>query len=250
MALESGFETQDPNNWTWTCGRWREPSFVGMSSQTRRGNLNPRLKPSIWAILHLLTTQLRSFASATERRRKPFGFKPSRPPNRGIIFAGKTYFLWYLLIRPLRDKQTISATSPIPLLALSPLCFLLEGPYATQSNRVIRNYQDRGPALIERFSRVEFCDEDHQAYCWDRDADGSRSLREHAVWLVPPFQDPVEGDVNAESSMRDLGAFSSLLRTPSKYAARIAQTFTSTDPGVEIQPDQWRNRLASACDSV
>lgn len=30
-----------------------------------------------------------------------------------------------------------------------------------------------------------------------------------------------------------------LMRQPSKYAARIAQAFTATDPSVRITPDQW-----------
>jgi RNA-dependent RNA polymerase len=119
--------------------------------------------------------------------------------------------------------------------------------------------------------RVEFCDEDHLAYRWDREVDGSwfvqrrvggvlrdgfqiagrsfeflayshSSLREHAVWFVSPFDDPVEGHVNAESIRAQLGDFSNLLRTPSKYAARIAQAFTSTDPSVKIRRDQWEEQ--------
>ncbi|KAH9989051.1 RNA dependent RNA polymerase-domain-containing protein [Russula compacta] len=154
---------------------------------------------------------------------------------------------------------------------ITPTRMLLEGPYATQSNRVIRRYQDHDPALAERFLRVEFCDEDHLAYRWDREVDGSwfvqrrvggvlrdglevagrpfeflaystSALRQHAVWFVSPFHDPVEGDVNAESIRAQLGDFSSLLRTPSKYAARIAQAFTSTDPSVKIRCDQWEEQ--------
>jgi RNA-dependent RNA polymerase len=151
---------------------------------------------------------------------------------------------------------------------ITPSRMLLEGPYPTQSNRVIRHYQDHNPAFVERFLRVDFCDEDHLAYRWDREVDGSwfvhrrvggvlrngfelagrsfeflaysqSSLREHAVWFVSPFEDPVEGHVNAERIRAGLGDFSDLLRTPSKYAARIAQAFTSTDPSVKIRRDQW-----------
>jgi len=50
---------------------------------------------------------------------------------------------------------------------------LLEGPYATQSNRVTRRYQEHDPTIVERFLRVEFCDEDRLAYRWDREVDGS-----------------------------------------------------------------------------
>jgi hypothetical protein len=69
---------------------------------------------------------------------------------------------------------------------------LLEGPYATQPNRVI--YQEHDP------------------------------LREYAIRFVSTFGDPLEGYVNAESIRARLGDFSDLLHTPSKYAARIAQT--------------------------
>jgi RNA-dependent RNA polymerase len=153
----------------------------------------------------------------------------------------------------------------------TPSRMLLEGPFATQSNRVIRRYQEHNPAFVERFLRVEFCDEDRLAYRWDREVDGSwfvqrrvggvlrngfelagrsfeflayshSSLREHAVWFVSPFEDPVEGYVNAESIRARIGDFSGLLRTPSKYAARIAQAFTSTDPSVKIRRDQWEEQ--------
>jgi len=39
---------------------------------------------------------------------------------------------------------------------ITPSRILLEGPYTTQSNRVIRKYQDLDPALAERFVREEF----------------------------------------------------------------------------------------------
>ena len=154
---------------------------------------------------------------------------------------------------------------------ITPSRMLLEGPYAMQSNRVIRRYQEHNSSFVENFIRVEFCDEDRLAYRWDREVDGSRfvqrrvggvlrhgfelagrsfeflayshsSLREHAVWFVSPFEDPVEGYVNAESILARLGDFSDLLHTPSKYAARIAQAFTSTDPSVRIQRDQWEEQ--------
>ncbi|KAH9989050.1 RNA dependent RNA polymerase-domain-containing protein [Russula compacta] len=154
---------------------------------------------------------------------------------------------------------------------ITPSRMLLEGPYPTQSNRVIRHYQSHDSTLVERFVRVEFRDEDHLAYRWDGNVDGTwflqhrigeilregfeiggrkfeflaysnSSLREHAVWFVAPFPDPVEGDVNAASIRASLGDFSKLLRTPSKYAARIAQAFTATDPSVTIRSDQWEEQ--------
>ncbi|KAI0253582.1 RNA dependent RNA polymerase-domain-containing protein [Lactifluus subvellereus] len=164
---------------------------------------------------------------------------------------------------------------------ITPSRILLEGPYTTQSNRVIRRYQDNNPTLVERFVRVEFRDEDRLAYRWEGDVDGTwflqqrvggilhegfelggrafeflaysnSSLREHAVWFVSPFHDPVEGFVNAESIRASLGDFSKLLRTPSKYAARIAQAFTATDPSVKIRRDEWKEQddLGSHTDGV
>jgi RNA-dependent RNA polymerase len=49
---------------------------------------------------------------------------------------------------------------------------LLEGPYATQSNRVIRLYQEH-TASVECLLRVEFCDEIRLAYCWGHEIDDS-----------------------------------------------------------------------------
>ena len=154
---------------------------------------------------------------------------------------------------------------------VTPTRLLLEGPYTTQSNRVIRLYQNRDPALVEHFIRVEFRDEDHLNYRWDGDVDGTSflrqrvgvilrdgftlggrcfeflgystsALREHSVWFMAPFRDPEEGYVIAEMIRSSLGDFSKLLRTPSKYAARIAQAFTATDPSVKIRRDQWEEQ--------
>ena len=154
---------------------------------------------------------------------------------------------------------------------ITPSRILLEGPFTTQSNRVVRRYLNRDPTLVERFVRVEFRDENHLAYRWDENVDGTwflqqrvgtilrngfeiagrkfeflaysnSSLREHAVWFVSPFYDPVEGDVNATTIRASLGDFSDLLRTPSKWAARIAQAFTATDPSVKIWRDQWEEQ--------
>ncbi|KAI0318922.1 RdRP-domain-containing protein [Amylostereum chailletii] len=151
----------------------------------------------------------------------------------------------------------------------TPTRMLLEGPYATQSNRVIRRYQRAdAPELAENFIRVDFREEDRLSYRWDRDVDGTyflqqrvgpilkngfelggkqfeflaystSALRSHAVWFMCPFRDPKEGYVNAESIRQSLGDFEGLLSTPSKYAARIAQAFTATDPSVELVEGQW-----------
>jgi RNA-dependent RNA polymerase len=154
---------------------------------------------------------------------------------------------------------------------ITPSRILLEGPYTTQSNRVIRHYQSHDPSLAERFIRVEFRDEDRLAYRWDGDVDGTwflkqrvggilrhgfelggrafeflaystSALREHSVWFVSPFRDPVEGYVTSEKIRSSLGDFSKLLRMPSKYAARIAQAFTATNPSKKIRSDQWEEQ--------
>ena len=139
------------------------------------------------------------------------------------------------------------------------------------AQRVIRRYQNHDTRLVEHFVRVEFREEDRLTYRWDGKVDGTwflqrrvggilregfelggrtfeflaysqSSLREHAVWFVSPFHDPVEGFVNAEHIRASLGDFSKLRRTPSKYAARIAQAFTATDPSVKILRDQWEEQ--------
>ena len=147
----------------------------------------------------------------------------------------------------------------------TPTRMVLEGPYATQSNRVIREYK----GYEDHFIRVDFRDENRLQYRWDREVDGSSfvrervgttlkhgfvlagrrfeflaysnsALREHAVWFMNPFDLPGKGPITADSIRRSLGNFETkLLRCPSKYAARLAQAFTATDPSVEIRRNEW-----------
>ncbi|KAA1469188.1 RdRP-domain-containing protein [Dentipellis sp. KUC8613] len=148
---------------------------------------------------------------------------------------------------------------------VTPTRLLLEGPLPTPSNRVVRHF---GPAAQEHFVRVEFRDEDLGPFRWDRRVDGTHllrtrigtllkdgfglagrvfeflaysasALRESSVWFLHPFMDPVEGYVTAKSVRDSLGDFSGVIKQPSKYAARIAQAFTATEPSVEITRDQW-----------
>ncbi|KAI9446027.1 RdRP-domain-containing protein [Lactarius indigo] len=174
----------------------------------------------------------------------------------------------YPTLRPLRLAQgNISCHHII----ITPSRILLEGPYPTQSNRVIQHYQNHDPALVERFIRVEFRDEDRFQYRWYGDVDGTwflqhrvggilrdgftlggrkfeflafslSTLWQHSVWFVAPFRDPVEGYVTANAIRASLGDFTNLLRTPSKYAARIAQAFTAANPSVMIRRDQWEEQ--------
>jgi len=174
----------------------------------------------------------------------------------------------YPVIKPLRSAPGHILCHHV---IITPSRILPDGPYTTQSNRVIRKYQNHDPRLVEHFVRVEFRDEDRLTYRWDGKVDGTwflqrrvggilregfelggrtfeflaysqSSLREHAVWFVSPFDDPVEGFVDAERIRASLGDFSKLRRTPSKYAARIAQAFTATDPSVTIRRDQWEKQ--------
>jgi len=144
---------------------------------------------------------------------------------------------------------------------------ILEGPYAVQSNRVIRQFI----GYEDYFLRVDFRDEDRLQYRWTKQVDGSTyleervggilkggfelggrffqflaysmsALREHSVWFVNAFHHPDLGLVTAETIRGSLGQFkpgSELLRWPSKFAARLSQAFTATDPSVRIRRDEW-----------
>ena len=67
---------------------------------------------------------------------------------------------------------------------VTPSRILLEGPYTTESNRVIRRYLDHDPGLAERFVRVEFRDEDRLAYRWDGDVDGTWFLQQRVGGIL------------------------------------------------------------------
>ncbi|KAI0367741.1 RdRP-domain-containing protein [Pilatotrama ljubarskyi] len=141
---------------------------------------------------------------------------------------------------------------------------LLEGPYDTQSNRIVRKYHD----YRENFVRVEFRDENGLSIRWPKDVSGrslieqrfgsilkegldiagrlfrflgysTSGLREHTAWFMSDFEHPDEGLVTPEKIRSDLGDFSKVNMIPAKYAARIAQAFSGTDPSVRIRRDQW-----------
>ncbi|KAI0822735.1 RdRP-domain-containing protein [Trametes gibbosa] len=146
----------------------------------------------------------------------------------------------------------------------TPTRVILEGPYVSVSNRVIRQFA----GFEDHFLRVDFRDEDRLQYRWAREVDGttlltervggilkhgfdiggrhfeflaysSSALREHAVWFMNPFQHPTQGSITAQRIRDSLGDFSNVIKKPSKYAARLAQAFTATDPSVSISRDQW-----------
>ncbi|KAJ7461474.1 RNA dependent RNA polymerase-domain-containing protein [Mycena latifolia] len=149
---------------------------------------------------------------------------------------------------------------------VTPTRMILEGPYPIQSNRIIRKYQK----YEDNFLRVDFRDEDKLQYRWAREVDGSHfvrdrvggilkkglilggrvfeflaystsALRGHAVWFMNPFKDENGSWVTSEVIRKDVGDFAGtqLLKCPSKYAARLAQAFTATDPSVKINRNQW-----------
>ncbi|TFK60639.1 RdRP-domain-containing protein [Pluteus cervinus] len=148
----------------------------------------------------------------------------------------------------------------------TPTRTILEGPYATQSNRIIRRYR----GYENNFIRVDFRDEDRLQFRWDREVDygplirervggtlkdgfrlGGRrfeflaystsALREHAVWFLHPFELENGDRIEAQVIRDSIGDFdgTQLLRCPSKYAARLAQAFTATDPSVDIEECHW-----------
>ncbi|KAI0672875.1 RdRP-domain-containing protein [Trametes maxima] len=146
----------------------------------------------------------------------------------------------------------------------TPTRVILEGPYVSVSNRVIRQFV----GFEDHFIRVDFRDEDRLQYRWAREVDGTTlleeriggvlkegfelggrrfeflaystsALREHAVWFMNPFEHPMQGTITAQRIRDGLGDFSNVIVYPSKYAARLAQAFTATDPSVSITRDQW-----------
>lgn len=158
-------------------------------------------------------------------------------------------------------------------ITFTPTRTLLEGPYATQSNRVIRRYQKaHAPELLDNFVRVDFREEDRLPFRWDRNVDGSfllqqrvgrilkegfelggrhfdflaystSALRSHAVWFMSSFVDPDDPKrsrhVTPESIRERILDFEhegneELVRQPSKLAARIALAFSGTDPSVTL----------------
>ena len=174
----------------------------------------------------------------------------------------------HVTIRPLQLPQGHISCHYI---IITPSKILVEGPYPTVSNRVIRYYQSHDPTLVDRFVRVEFRDEDRLAYRHEDNLGGTwflqervsgilrhgfelggrtfeflaystSALHDHSVWFVSPFRDPQKGFVTAENIRSSLGDFSGLLRTPSKYAARTAQAFTAAVPSVKIQRGQWEEQ--------
>ncbi|KAI0325538.1 RdRP-domain-containing protein [Cubamyces sp. BRFM 1775] len=146
---------------------------------------------------------------------------------------------------------------------VTPTRILLEGPFDTQSNRVVRKYCE----YRDYFVRLAFREEDRMNFKWpdkhgrapikERFIDvlkngvriagrlyrflgySNSGLREHTAWFMADFAHPDEGLVTPDRIRADLGDFHKVIHIPSKYAARIAQAFSGTDPSVRITRDQW-----------
>lgn len=146
----------------------------------------------------------------------------------------------------------------------TPTRLILEGPYATQSNRIFMQFA----GYEDRFLCVGFRDEDRLKYStvdggatlvrqhvgstlkegfslggreFEFLAYSSSSLREHAVWFISPFDHPIHGLVNAQSIRNGIGDFTGreVMKQPSKWATLIAQSFTPTNPSVRLRKDEW-----------
>ena len=66
-------------------------------------------------------------------------------------------------------------------------------------------------------------------------------LGAHTVWFMADFAHPEEGLVTAERIRMSLGdfTFKKAINQPSKYAARIAQAFSGTDPSYTLKLGEW-----------
>ena len=149
---------------------------------------------------------------------------------------------------------------------ITPTRLLLEGPYAIEENRVIRQFS----GYKDHFIRVDFRDEDRLSYRWKREVNSthilnsrvrdtlkkgfklagrhfeflaysSSALHEHTVWFMDCFTRPEEGPITPDSIRKSLGDFEGdpTLQIPAKYAARLGQAFTATEETVEIYRGEW-----------
>ncbi|KAF9651464.1 RdRP-domain-containing protein, partial [Thelephora ganbajun] len=166
---------------------------------------------------------------------------------------------------PIVGKMAAGGTFLCHHVTFTPTRLMLEGPYITQSNRVIRQF----PGFEHYFVRVDFRDESRTRFRWSPDTNGrpileervgnilkwgfnlggrhleflaysSSALRQHAVWFMIPFER--DGRlVNAESIRKSLGDFSQDETKPAKMAARMAQAFTATNPSITLVRGEWED---------
>ena len=173
------------------------------------------------------------------------------------------------------ELRSLASTTPDDTfscyhVSVTPTAMKLSGPLQEKSNRIIRRHPDHHSCFI----RVSFEDETRLKFRFDREVDGATfvkkrygtilretglkicgrkhvflaysqsGLREHSVWFMRPFED--EGNLIDPAFIIDsLGDFDNaldpnLIRCPARYASRISQAFTTTDPGVSIKPEEIR----------
>jgi RNA-dependent RNA polymerase len=140
---------------------------------------------------------------------------------------------------------------------------ILEGPYPTQSNRIIRRYE----GCENHFIRVDFRDEDRLQYRWSREVDGhpllrervggilkngfslggrefeflaysNSSLREHAVWFINPFHHPRFGRVDGKNIREDIIRFDGLGFDELNFDG-FSMAFAIPDVSIIIQRYEW-----------
>jgi RNA-dependent RNA polymerase len=146
----------------------------------------------------------------------------------------------------------------------TPCAMRLAGPHLIQSNRVLRRYH----AHHHLFLRVDFRDEQQLQLRWAAEVNGEKfveervgdilkkgfqiagrhfdflaysnaALKEHSVWFVSPFEDPVDGLVDAEIIRSRLGDFTKAIECPALFGARLAQAFSATEVAVTLEPHEW-----------
>lgn len=67
------------------------------------------------------------------------------------------------------------------------------------------------------------------------------ALKEHAVWFVTPFAHPKFGVMTAQAIRARLGNFDVVSRCPARYAARMSQAFSATDPSITLEAEEIVN---------
>jgi RNA-dependent RNA polymerase len=153
---------------------------------------------------------------------------------------------------PLPERSIPGHCFSIPRLHLTPSRQFLVGFEVEMSNRVIRRFVEEEHFCPEAFLRVLVCDEYGQKLFYNDLSDGvvsrikatilsgvvlngrrylflaysSSQLKDCSVWMVCP-----EGGWTVRRIRESLGNFSSC-KTPSKYAARIGQCFSTTVQGL------------------
>ncbi|QRW07361.1 RNA-dependent RNA polymerase [Ceratobasidium sp. AG-Ba] len=161
------------------------------------------------------------------------------------------------------ELQNSSTTFICHHVKVTPTAVCLDGPYAEQSNRVIRRY----PGYESYFIRVSFKDEGESRTRLEFEVNtetfsaewigkflktegikladrhykllgySSSGFREHACFFMADFT--YGGALVTPDSIRaSLGEFSKVIKCPARYGARMSQAFSSTDPSIILTPQQ------------